>query len=412
MLFYEVQSLELLGKYDEAIEKGNILRNRETNYKILILLSECYYLNMQEEQARFVLWSGIENGIQNVEIYQLYAEYNKDYNNVIAEEYINEALIYSNYDADVMKWAMNFLYSIGKSDKASELLFELKSFGKIEGMREISFKEAKELIEQVNKASKERYEKYNRCQMPYHLYIDQSKNSSYTLLNYQLWDRNTTNCHNKQPILTNYGGHNVNLHEMKKTLGKIITIDFSSLIHLKHFELLDEIKYCWNKIIISGNFRRIIALEQNLCSPIQPDVLKAKEKMMNLWKNKSIHYISYPSQKDREKWLKTGINFSDIIPYEIAKRDGLVLISDNFVSDLLEESHKISKEMRDSVISVYELLTILEKRGEINEELKNKYKSCNIFRKENELINALIEQNEKISILVDENFLNEIFKIN
>lgn len=248
--------------------------------------------------------------------------------------------------------------------------------------------------------------------MPYHLYIDQSKNSSYTLLNYQLWDRNTTNCHNKQPILTNYGGHNVNLHEMKKTLGKIITIDFSSLIHLKHFELLDEIKYCWNKIIISGNFRRIIALEQNLCSPIQPDVLKAKEKMMNLWKNKSIHYISYPSQKDREKWLKTGINFSDIIPYEIAKRDGLVLISDNFVSDLLEESHKISKEMRDSVISVYELLTILEKRGEINEELKNKYKSCNIFRKENELINALIEQNEKISILVDENFLNEIFKIN
>ena len=68
--------------------------------------------------------------------------------------------------------------------------------------------------------------------------------------------------------------------------------------------------------------------------------------------------------------------------------------------------------MRDSVISVYELLTILEKRGEINEELKNKYKSCNIFRKENKLINALIEQNEKISILVDENFLNEIFKIN
>ena len=28
------------------------------------------------------------------------------------------------------------------------------------------------------------------------------------------------------------------------------------------------------------------------------------------------------------------------------------------------------------------------------------------------MINALIEQNEKISILVDENFLNEIFKIN
>ena len=55
---------------------------------------------------------------------------------------------------------MNFLYSIGKSDKADELLCELKSFGKIDGMREISFKEVKELIKQANKESKERYEKY------------------------------------------------------------------------------------------------------------------------------------------------------------------------------------------------------------------------------------------------------------
>ena len=42
--------------------------------------------------------------------------------------------------------------------------------------------------------------------------------------------------------------------------------------------------------------------------------------MMNLWKNKSIHYINYPSQKDIEKWLETGIDFSDIIPYEVAKK--------------------------------------------------------------------------------------------
>ena len=126
-----------------------------------------------------------------------------------------------------MKWAMNFLYSIGKSDKADELLCELKSFGKIDCMREKSLKEVKELIKQANKESKERYEKYNRCQMPYHLYIDQSKNSSYTLLNHQLWDKNTNNHHNKQPILTNYGGHNVNLQEMRETLGKTITIDFT-----------------------------------------------------------------------------------------------------------------------------------------------------------------------------------------
>ena len=32
------------------------------------------------------------------------------------------------------------------------------------------------------------------------------------------------------------------IEEIKKTLGQAITIDFSSLIHLKHFEILDDIK--------------------------------------------------------------------------------------------------------------------------------------------------------------------------
>lgn len=412
VLFYEVQALKLLGKYDEAIEKGNLLWKKETNYKIIILLSECYYLNLQEEKARFVLLKGIEDEIQNVQVYQLYAEYNKEVDKFVAEKYVNESVKLSNDDPDVKMWAMNFLYSIGKSDKANELLLDLKSFGEIESFREVSFKEAKELLEKANIESKERYEKYEKCLVPYHVYFDLSKNASYTLFSHQLWNRNADSQRNKQFLLTNFGGHIVDIQEMRKSFGKSITIDFSSLVHLKHFELLDEIKEFWNKIIISGNFRHIIALEQDLCFPNQPDILKEKEKMMNMWKNKSIYYIDFPSQKDIKKWLKTEINIADIVPYEVAKRENLVLISDDFTSDLLEESHKISDEMRNNVISIYELLTILEKRGEISENLKSQYTNCNVFRKENKLISTLIEKKDKLSIFVDENFLREIFKIN
>lgn len=101
----------------------------------------------------------------------------------------------------------------------------------------------------------------------------------------------------------------------------------------------------------------------------------------------------------------------DIAPYELAKINNLVLVSDNFISDLLEESYKITDEMRNSVISTYELLTILEKRGDINSEFKNKYRGDRKTRKESELIDTLVDYDGKIPILVDENFLREIYEM-
>lgn len=60
----------------------------------------------------------------------------------------------------------------------------------------------------------------------------------------------------------------------------------------------------------------------------------------------------------------------DIASYELAKSNNLVLVSDNFISDLLQESYKITDEMRNSVISTYELLTILEKEEILIANLK------------------------------------------
>lgn len=70
VLFYEVQALKILGKYSEAIEKGENLWSKEVSPKILFLLAECYYLNVQEQEAIYTLRDGIKKGIKNVEVYR------------------------------------------------------------------------------------------------------------------------------------------------------------------------------------------------------------------------------------------------------------------------------------------------------------------------------------------------------
>lgn len=411
VLFYEVQALKILGKYSEAIEKGENLWSKEVSPKILFLLAECYYLNVQEQEAIYTLRDGIKKGIKNVEVYQMYAEYNKRISVSESEKYVKKALIQSDNDPNVMMWAMNFLYSIGKSDSASELFVKLQALDKVDCFRTLTFKEAKEWIDKVEEESRKRYEMYMKCQFPYHLFFDHSGNASYALYCQQLWSNNINNSVGKQLLLSSFGGHHASIEEIKKTLGQAITIDFSSLIHMKHFEILDDIKSCWNQIVISGNISNIIASEQNKCLPSQPDMLAAKEKMVATWRRKPLNYIELPSQNDLKNWVETGINLGDIVPYELAKCNNLILVSDNFISDLLEESYKITDDMRNNVISPYELLAILEKRGDINSEFKNKYKGGRKLREGNELIDTLVGYNGKLPILVDENFLREMFEM-
>lgn len=411
VLFYEIQALKILGKYNEAIEKGEDLWSKEVSPQVLFLLAECYYLNVQEQEAIYTLRDGIKKGIRNVQVYQMYAEYTKRSSPAECEKYVKKALIQSDNDPNVMMWAMNLLYSIGKSDSASELLVKLQSLDKVDCFKTLTFKEAKELMDKAEEETKKRYEMYMNCKFPYHLFFDQSGNASYTLYCHQLWRNNIDSSIRKQLLLTTYGGHRASVEEIKKTMGQAITVDFSSLIHMKHFDILDDVKSCWNKIIISGNISNIIASEQNKCSPNQPDVLYAKKKMVDVWKRRTLNYIELPSQNDLKKWYETGISMGDIAPYELAKINNLVLVSDNFISDLLEESYKITDEMRNSVISTYELLTILEKRGDINSEFKNKYRGDRKTRKESELIDTLVDYDGKIPILVDENFLREIYEM-
>lgn len=57
----------------------------------------------------------------------MYAEFNKRISVSESEKYVKKALIQSDNDPNVMMWAMNFLYSIGKSDSASKLFVKLQA---------------------------------------------------------------------------------------------------------------------------------------------------------------------------------------------------------------------------------------------------------------------------------------------
>lgn len=134
---------------------------------------------------------------------------------------------------------------------------------------------------------------YMKCKFPYHLFFDQSGNASYTLYCHRLWSSNVDSSIRKQLLLTTYGGHRASVEKIKKTMGQAITVDFASLIHMKHFDILDDIKSCWNKIIISGNISNIIASEQNKCFPNQPDMLDAKKKWWMYGKEERLIILNY-----------------------------------------------------------------------------------------------------------------------
>lgn len=84
----------------------------------------------------------------------MYAEYTKRSSTAECEKYVKKALMQSDNDPNVMMWAMNLLYSIGKSDSASELLVKLQSLDKVDCFKTLTFKEAKELIDKAEEETK------------------------------------------------------------------------------------------------------------------------------------------------------------------------------------------------------------------------------------------------------------------
>ena len=409
--FFEIQALKILRRFKEAIEKAKVLWEKVANERVLFLLAECYFLNGEEHEAVAILKEGLKKGIRDVAVYQLLAEHESRLDLYEAARYAKKACIVANEEPKIMLWAMHFLYEIGYSDTAHELFIKLQALNQVDYFNQITFKEATELLDAARKESERKNELYNKCQVSYHVIIDSANNISYSHYCQQLWKYNKEETLWKQPLRMNFGGHQTERIHLEKSFGKTIALDFSTVVHLKHFELWKEIQQCWDKIYLSGNVHRLIALEEKNCRQIQPDVIQEEKKMMERWKKRNLHFLSRPDEKTANLWEKPGVEMADIVPYETAREKGLFWIEENLKTDLLEKSVMVPDEMRESAINGAELIEALVQRRDISEELKTRYLKKHRKPIRENIVQKLVMYKGKLPILVDSIFLQNIHEL-
>ena len=409
--FLEIQALKILGRFKEAIKKAEELWEKVANRRVLFLLTECYFLNGEEHEAVATLKAGLKKGIRDAAVYQMLAEHESRIDLYEATKYAKKACIASNDEPRIMLWAMHFLYEIGDSETAHELFIKLQALDQADYFNQMTFKEASELLDAAKKESERKNELYNKCQVPYHVIVDSARNISYSHYCQQLWRYNQEQTLWKQPLLVNFGGHQTERRRLEKSFGKTIALDFSTVVHLKHFGLWKEIQQCWDKIYLSGDIHRLIALEEKNCRQIQSDVIQEEKEMMEMWKKRNLHFLSRPDEKMADLWEKPGVEMADAVPYETARENGLFWIEEDLKTDLLERSVMVPGEMRESAISGAELLEALARRRDISEDLKTRYLKEHRKPIREDIVQRLVNHKGKLPILVDSIFLRNMHEL-
>lgn len=403
--FWEAQALKLLGRLEEAIPIAEELWENTTKQSVLILLAECYFLNGAEQDMIDILKEGTRKGFRTAPIYQMLAEHERYYSVREAIKHAKKACDVSDHAQEVLLWAMHFFYEIGESDTANEILVKLRNMNQLSCFRMVSFKEVKKIMEEAKEREQELFDQYRNVTIPYHLYVDARNNASYALMCMQRWNENR-NKKKKFPVYMSFGGHSMMENNLENYYGKDIVMDFSSLFQIQHLGFWEEMKQCWKHVYISCDINRVLAFERRNCSSNQPDVTDKELKMMEEWKRQDLKYLSVPVGIEIEPDQEPG----DWIPYQIAKEKNLFWVNEHFLSDLMENPDIVSEEMRLAAISPIEALTALEKRGEISTTFKNRYlEQSQIIREE--VIDRLLSYQGKLPLLVDQNFLREIYEL-
>ena len=410
--FFEIQALKISGRFKEAIEKAEELWKKAANRSVLFLLSECYFQNGDEQEAVAALKNGLKKGIRDAAVYQMLAEHESRIDLYEAARYAKKACMAANDDPQIMLWAMHFLYGIGRSETAHKLLIKLITLDhQTDYFNKMTFKEVSELLDAARKENERKNELYNKCQVPYHLIIDSTNNISYSHCCQQSWRHNQKQALWKQPLLVNFGGHQTERHRLEKSFGKSIALDFSAAVHLKHLGLWEGIQKCWDKIYLSGDIHRLIALEEKNCRQIQPDILQEEKETMETWKKRKLHFLSGPDKKTADSWEKPGVDMADAVPYETARENGLFWIEENLKTDLLERSEMVPGEMREAAVTGAELFESLVRRGDINKDLKTRYFEKHKKPIREDIVQRLEKYKGKLPVLVDSIFLRNMYEL-
>lgn len=411
VLYLEAQALKILCRYEEAIEKSAKLWEKVPNQQALLLLSECYFLNGEDQSAISILKEGVRKGNRSVKVYQTLAELEKRADTREAVRYVQKACMVSEDDPQVMLWGMNFLFQIGQSEKANELLVKLQALGETDYLRQMTFKEVKELIDEAERAAGKKYELYRDCAIPYHVFFDDRGNDSYTRYCCELWEYNRHHEIRKAIRFADCGNHQTDEKGWKDFDRDEIVVDFSALVTFWHLDLFREIRQCFKEIYLSGNINLLIAYEQACCMPHQPDVTAENKRVMESWE-KRVRYLERPTEKEAEEWEIGGVHRGDTVRYRISEREGLFWITDHLLTDLMDQSGNVPADMRRAAVTTDELLEALERRGEISRDLKEGIRTGSERNLREEIVEMLMRHEGRLPVLVDLGFLQNVLKKN
>ena len=403
--FLEAQALKLSGRMAEAISIAEELWKATNKQSVLFLLAECYFLNGSETDTIDILKSAIKKGIRTVPVYQMLAEHERYYSPRNAAGYAKKACMAAENAPAVLLWAMRFLYETGDSEAGNKIFVKLQNMDQTDFFHTVSFKEVRKLLEDAREREQKLYDMYRNAEIPYHVYIDSRNSASFVLMCMQRWKINQ-NRKKKIPVYMNFGGHFMSENTLAKYCGKDVMIDFSTILQIQHLELWDVLEQCWEHVYVSCDINRILAVEKRNCFHDQPDVVQKNNRMMERWKQQKLIYLPVPEKIS----VQPGVEPGDWIPYQTAKEKGLIWVEEHFISDLMEKPDVVSEEMRRAAVLPFEVLTALEKRGQIGTAFKSRYPKQNQEIRRN-VVDRLVSYQGKLPILADRNFLTEIYQL-
>lgn len=405
--YYKVQALKLNYRYDEAIKEGIKLWDKSKRESTLLVLSECYFLDGQGNEAITCLKQGIKNGIATSGVYQRLAENLSVINPREVKKYVRKACIAGNESPEIMAWGIQLLFQVGESAEATELLniYQMKDFQtEKQPLRACTVKEALQIIENGRKRQGKINEMFFSCKIPYHMLIDSQHNASFAWLFWRNWEKDSFS-------YMMYGGRGWQEEKIISHDKKGIVMDYSSCVLLYELRLLRDTVDAFEQVWIDGNIFKLIASEKCKTRMHQPDMVVKHQRVLQICKNINIVMHEMPDEASIASYQKYGLQLLDAVNYRESEKYRLIWVEDLLGTELLEGAAKVPKEVRRAAIKPLEFLTFLNRRGMLSQEILEQYTKKDEEIREDIISGMLQAVGEKIKVLVDFSFLEVLYDL-
>ena len=406
--YYKAQILKAWGNYEAALQVAAKLWEKVKSENVLILNAEILYLDGQNAAMISVLKNGVTEGIRTPKVYVMLADNMKEFDKRQAKKYAKKAYDVSNNDKKVMLWCIHFLFDLGESTEAGELLRKLRiEEAQAEGIN-IQIMTGREIRETLDKAREEinrTYEAYGNAEIPYLFLLQTRSNQAYAdRLYYSMMNNNDLQT---SPIYTIYGGNQLSIESLE-TIPREIILDYSSILLMHRLQILDLVVDAYDKVWVAGNLFVVINQEIDKTRYKQPDILERQLKIVEACKKIHLFYHNIQDLLGQCN-NKEKIELQDLIPYVQAQKSQLVWINDSFATEVFQ-SGTVPKEMKEAAVNTDEILYVLLQKGIITKGALKKnstYKEPINFNK----VNKIMKIPGKIKLLVDFQFLETLYQM-